>query len=242
MIFGMLGYGRFGKLWATALTPYGEVWVHDLKQLQNFKNSKIKNMSLHQLANVDILFLTLPISEIAKGCQQIKPFLKPSTLIVDCCSVKIYPIQIIQKVLGKQQPLLPTHPLFGPDSVKKNQGLKNLKIVICPPTKRTKKQLQFMVILKKLGLQIIKATAKEHDQQMARSQALVHFIGRGLSLLHLKSQQLATPDFQALINMQQMVDNDSWQLFMDMQKYNPYAKKIRQQFIKQLNSIECKLK
>jgi prephenate dehydrogenase len=34
------------------------------------------------------------------------------------------------------------------------------------------------------------------------------------------------------------VINDSWQLFSDMNHYNPYAKKMRQDFIKAVKKID----
>ena len=49
--------------------------------------------------------------------------------------------------------------------------------------------------------------------------------------------ELATPDFQAFLNINKMVINDSWQLFLDMHSYNPFTKKIRQKLLQQLIKI-----
>jgi len=67
---------------------------------------------------------------------------------------------------------------------------------------------------------------------------LVHFIGRGLKALNLHHQEFATPDFEALININHMVVHDTWQLFLDMHRYNPYAKSIREKFIEQLSLLD----
>jgi len=37
------------------------------------------------------------------------------------------------------------------------------------------------------------------------------------------------------------VENDSWQLFLDMNKYNPYAKVTRDRFLKSMNDINSKV-
>ncbi|DAC71662.1 MAG TPA: prephenate dehydrogenase/arogenate dehydrogenase family protein, partial [Thermoplasmata archaeon] len=37
------------------------------------------------------------------------------------------------------------------------------------------------------------------------------------------------------------VENDTWQLFEDMNRYNPYAQAARQAFITAMNEIEGKL-
>jgi prephenate dehydrogenase len=72
---------------------------------------------------------------------------------------------------------------------------------------------------------------------MARSQALVHFIGRGLTPLDLGSQQISTPDYQALLDMNDMVRHDSWELFYDMQNNNPYTRKVRQILLTSLQKL-----
>jgi len=239
MIFGIVGYGRFGQLWANALQPFGEVRVYEKNQpIAHAADTEIKISTLEEVAQADVVFLLVPISELALTCQQIKPFLNPTTLIIDCCSVKIYPVEVMQKVFSKEQPLLATHPLFGPDSVKKIGGFEGHKIAICPIHCTKKQQQDMESIFKKMGLQIFVTTPDEHDKEMANSQGLVHFIGRGLAALDLQPQDIATPDFQALLNINTMVIHDTWRLFLDMHQYNPYTKQIRKKFIHQLTKLD----
>lgn len=234
MVFGIIGYGRFGKLWADCLKPFGKVLIYD------------KKSSLTQLKQVttqaEILFLLVPISALETCCKKISRLLKPQTIVVDACSVKEYPVQIMKKHLSKKQPIIATHPLFGPDSVAKN-GLAKQKIVVHPvqniqiaSAKKHYQQLQ--KILKQMKLQIIYATPQEHDQQMAISQALVHFVGRGLHSLTLKPQEISTPNYESLVTLNSMVNNDTWQLFLDMQNYNQYTQPIRKTFLKSLQKID----
>jgi len=228
MIFGIIGHGRFGQLWANALLPYGEVIIIDKAKPDSKKTG---------LKNIDILFILVPISDFEKCCVEIKHWVNPSTLIVDCCSVKVYPVKIMRKIFLPVQPILATHPLFGPDSVKKTGGLSEHKIVICSLNTNSPKQKRLISVFEKMGLHIINTTPEDHDKQMASSQALVHFIGRGLAGLELKAQELSTPDFQALLNINMMVMNDTQQLFLDMNRYNPFTKEMREKLIQQLISI-----
>jgi prephenate dehydrogenase len=92
-----------------------------------------------------------------------------------------------------------------------------------------------------MGLSVIESNARAHDKAMARSQALVHFIGRGLQTLALRAQRISTPDYETLLSMQRMVQSDSWQLFWDMQRYNPYTRSIRKNFLKNLHSLDLSL-
>jgi prephenate dehydrogenase len=238
MNFGIVGYGRFGKLWAKALVPFGAVCVNEKIFNPQTAEDNIEIVDLAQVAQADVVFLLVPISEFAACCQQIKPYLKPETLVVDCCSVKVYPANIMQKTFAPTQPIIATHPLFGPDSVQKSGGLQDHKIVVCPIRCSDQQQTDLQNLFKKMGLQVLLTTPDEHDKQMANSQALVHFIGRGLAALDLQPQELATPDFQALLNINKMVVNDTWRLFLDMHQYNSYAKPIRKKFIHQLLQVE----
>lgn len=238
MKFGIIGYGRFGKLWANALQPYGTVLVCEKTFNPQTAPEGIEVVSMAEVAGADVIFLLVPISEFASCCQQLAPLLKPETIVIDCCSVKVYPVTVMQQTLPEAQTIIATHPLFGPDSIKKTGGLKNHKIVVCPIHCTAAQQTELERLFNAMGLKIVLSTPDEHDRQMANSQSLVHFIGRGLAALDLQPQELATPDFQALLNINKMVVNDTWRLFLDMHQYNTYAKQIRKKFIHQLLQIE----
>lgn len=245
LVFGIIGFGRFGKLWAQCLKPFGEVKIYDKHTRTQAavpagKASLSKNFSfvpLREVVKAELLFLLVPISEIENICKKIAPLLAPHTVVIDACSVKTSPANSMKKRLPTGQPIIATHPLFGPDSVKKF-GLKNQKIVVSNIRASAKQLASFENILKKLKLNIIHATPQEHDLQMAKSQALVHFLGRGLGPLDLGPQDIATPDYNTLLRMNDMVNNDTWQLFYDMQNYNPYTKKIRHTFLKSLQKLD----
>lgn len=236
MNFGIIGYGRFGKLWAEALLTFGAVKVFD-KHLHEKPQKNIQFVNLQEVLDCDVLFILVPISDFESVCNQIKPLLSKKTLIVDCCSVKIFPTDIMQKVFEKEQPLLGTHPLFGPDSVKRYGGLAGHKIVLCPIRCSKEMLIEMEKIFHEMGLKVIISTSELHDKEMANSQGLVHFIGRGLAALNLQPQEISTPDFQALLNINQMVINDTWRLFLDMHQYNPYTKLVREKLLHQLTKL-----
>ena len=128
MRIGIIGYGRFGKLWAECLADSGqEVLVYE-KRVKS-KKLKVKScefVSLDKVVKVDFLFLLVPISEIENICREIARLLDKNTVVVDACSVKVFPAKIMIKYLPDKQPIIATHPLFGPDSVGRF-GLKGQK-------------------------------------------------------------------------------------------------------------------
>lgn len=238
MIYGIVGYGRFGQLWAEALKSFGEVRVYDPNPSRFPKDATVTPSPLEDVGQADVIFLTVPISAFEPVCQSLKPHLNPQAIVMDCCSVKLHPAEVMSRVFPDTQAIVATHPLFGPDSVGRSGGLRGHRIVLCPVRCSDDQKHQLLQLFVTMGLSVIESTPDEHDRQMARSQGLIHFIGRGLEALHLQAQQLSTPDFQALININAMVVNDAWQLFLDMHRFNPYTKEIRKSFLKQLNALD----
>lgn len=218
----------------------GPVLVYDTRPLPKNLGRNLKPENLEAVVKVQVLFLCVPISQLEKCCRQIAPMLNPQTLVVDACSVKLWPAKILKKFLPSRQPILATHPLFGPDSAKVNAGVKGLKIVVCSLRKNLPQEKMAVKIFKALDLKIIFAAPAEHDRQMAPSQALVHLIGRALGGLNLRPQAIATPDYASLLHVQDMVSRDTWQLFFDMQEKNPFTRGLREKFIKNLGDLDFK--
>ncbi len=231
MTFGVIGYGRFGKLWARCLEAYGEVKIYD------------KNLGLGRLEDVltcDYLFVLVPIGVFEEVCESIRDRLNPETVVVDACSVKMHPAQTMRHLFGEKQNMVATHPLFGPDSVAR-LGLAGRKMVLCPLKCDDKKLDELKKMFSAMQLEIFECCPEEHDEQMARSQALVHFLGRGLAALHLEKQDLYTPDYEALLRIHEVVNNDTLQLFLDMQRYNPFAAEVREKLLEKLERLNSEI-
>lgn len=231
MKFGIIGYGRFGKLWASCLEAYGDIKVYD-------KN--ISAGSVKEVVNCDFLFILVPIGNFKEVCESLKDKVPLSTVIVDACSVKMHPSDTMLRVFPQEQTVIATHPLFGPDSVSR-LGLAGRKIVLCPLRGDLEKMNELKKIFRAMQLEIFECTPQEHDLQMARSQALVHFLGRGLAALKLEKQELYTPDYEALLRIHDVVNNDTWQLFFDMQRYNPFTGDVREKLLEKLADLNFEI-
>lgn len=233
----IIGYGRFGKLLAKILYPFGEILVISRRNL-NYKN--IKKINYSDLKEADWIIPAVPISELQNVLKKINQYLKEGSLVMDVCSVKVYPCKWLKKHISPRADIMGTHPMFGPDSAK--NGLKGLQIVLCPIRISSSKLKIIKDIFKKLELKIIKTTPKEHDKQTAKSLALVHYLGRALAEAGIKKENISTLGFQRLLAVNETVNNDTWQLFLDMHNYNPYAENIRNNFIRSLEKINSKIK
>ncbi|NBK24364.1 MAG: prephenate dehydrogenase/arogenate dehydrogenase family protein, partial [Spirochaetia bacterium] len=147
------------------------------------------------------------------------------TLVMDTCSVKLYPAKLMREKLPKQVQCIATHPMFGPDSGK--NGVEGLPFVICPVNCEQKVLQDWVSEFKRWNLQVLSMSCEQHDREAAWSQGITHFIGRTLSELNLGETELATTGYRTLMTVVEQTCNDPLQLFYDLQRYNPYARQMR---------------
>ncbi|MGD8524037.1 MAG: prephenate dehydrogenase/arogenate dehydrogenase family protein [Desulfobacterales bacterium] len=239
-MIGIIGFGRFGRLMAKYMIGEFQVYAHDIED----KSSAINETgavaaSLEEVCRQKIVILAVPISGIQDVLKNISPLLRSDSLVVDVCSVKVYPVQWMKEILPDQVSILATHPMFGPDSAAKT--LVGSKIVLCKVRIDDDHYSQIKSYLASKHLTVIETTPEEHDKEIAVSLALTHFIGRSLSEFGASQQLIDTEGYKRLLHILEVVDHDTWQLFLDMNHYNPYARKQRMAFIKAMQSIEEKM-
>ena len=83
--------------------------------------------------------------------------------------------------------------------------------------------------------------AHNHDREAATTQGITHYLGRVLAELKLADSEIATLGYRKLLDIIEQTCNDSWQLFFDLQLYNPYTKEIRTSLSRSLKYIDNKL-
>jgi prephenate dehydrogenase len=237
---GIIGFGRFGRLAARYLAKDFPVGVHTRSdQDQAIRACGARPVSFETACGQRIVILCMPISAMRETLEQAAPLLRADALVVDVCSVKVYPVQWMRELLPASVSILPTHPMFGPDSAA--DSLQDRKIVLCPERiadghyKKIKRWLQHQ------GLIVIQATAQEHDEKIAVSLSLTHFIGRTLSAFGATDLDIDTEGYKRLMHILGVVSHDTWQLFEDMHTYNPYARQKRQAFIDAMTGIHERL-
>ncbi len=64
-------------------------------------------------------------------------------------------------------------------------------------------------------------TPDEHDREAAFTQGVAHYIGRVLSDLGIQRSPIGTVGYNKLLEIVEQTCNDPWQLFLDLQRYNP---------------------
>ena len=239
-MIGLIGFGRFGKLVISYLSRDFKIYVYNSgNKAEAIRNTGAAAVSFETACRQKIVLLCMPISAMESTLEKIAPLVNPQALIIDVCSVKALPVKWMREKLPETVYLLATHPMFGPDSA--GDSLKGQKIVLCPERISDRRYKKIADLLESLGLIVIESTPEDHDKQIAVSLALTHFIGRSLSSFGADDLLIDTEGYKRLLHILEVVENDTWQLFEDMHRFNPFAADTRREFLKAMLEIEKQL-
>jgi len=225
----VIGFGRFGRLWAKLLSTEFQVLVYDpqfTKPEPPPAESYASKVNLEQALAAEVIFYCLPISAFEKAlalhaCSY--GALLEGKLLVDTLSVKLHAQEVFNKYLPPGAQALLTHPLFGPDSA----GSNNTRIVV-NRFKCSVEIYQFWIsYFSTKQMRIIEMDPDEHDRQAAHSQGLTHLVSRILEQYQFDETEIDTKSCRQLLQIKRSLCSDSFELFSDMQKYNPYSETVR---------------
>lgn len=239
-MIGIIGYGRFGRLAARYLAKDYSVIVCGRGNIDDGNlPANVRTGSMEEVCSQRVVIPCVPISSFNAMLKTVAPLIRADALVVDVCSVKAYPVQWMQTELPRSVSILGTHPMFGPDSAA--AGIDGMKIALCRIRMSDSLYRKTVDYLTRAGLTVVETTPEEHDRQIAVSLALTHFIGRSLSAFKAGQLQIDTEGYKRLLHILDVVEHDTWQLFVDMNRYNPYAKEIRRSFMQAVEKIEAEL-
>lgn len=236
----IIGFGRFGELLANLSKDTFDVHIieSDLARQSAAKNSGFKLLPFMSVAEADLIFLAVPISQFEDMVKKLAAFVDERHTVIDLCSVKVYPAQLMQKYLTNST-LLATHPMFGPDSAK--NGLEGLQVAFCP----LRIEANQMQIIKQFweshGAVVTETTPEQHDKDSVYSQAFTYSLARIILNMRLPSVGFRTRSFAKLAEIAELSANDSEQLFHDMLFYNPYFSGMKEELEAAIKATEQKL-
>lgn len=235
----IIGFGNFGKFIAGILKEYFNIYIYDINITDELKKKFNYNFISVEIAlSKKLIVIAIPSQFIEDFLKKNKKYINKNAIFIDVCSVKIKPLQIMEKYLYLTNKIIGTHPLFGPNSAKNN--IAGHKIVICPiRIKKINPIIQFMK--KKLQLDVIIKTPEEHDKEMAMIQGLSHFLAKALDEIGLRDSDVKTISFDYLLKMTEILKHDTQELFNTIENENPYAKDIREALISKLIEINNEL-
>ena len=124
MKIAVIGAGKMGRWFAKFFLEQGiSVVVSDKdkdKLLKIAEELKVETASnVDAVRSADKVLICVPIENFEDVIAEIHPYIRPEQEIMDICSVKELPVNIMHKYI-KNGAILGTHPLFGP-------GVKSIK-------------------------------------------------------------------------------------------------------------------
>lgn len=234
MTIGVYGLGRFGYFWAELLARHASVCAYS-RDASRPVPTGVRKVGEQELLSLPVIFLCVAISAMEEVVSRIRGRLSSGALIMDTCSVKTYPVEVMQRLLPASVSVLGTHPMFGPDSGR--NGVAGLPMILCPARIDTGEIARWRDFFASLELSVSVMSPDDHDREAAYTQGVTHYIGRVLSDFGVERSQIATVGFAKLLEIVEQTCNDPWQLFLDLQRYNPHTREMRAKLSKSLAAV-----
>ena len=215
----IIGFGRFGAMLHSLLSKGFEVDVFDKNSIDN---SDVNEVSLEDALQNETIFIAVPIRDFENLVKDISKKISSGKTVIDVCSVKVFPKKVMLDNLSNETDIIATHPLFGPDSLKDSGSVMTMESV-----RNTIGRYNFWKnYFESQNILIEEISAEEHDMMAARSQGLTHFVGRVIDDFGTNQTRIDTEGYKALHKLVNQTCNDTWELFEDIQNFNPFTEKM----------------
>lgn len=226
---GLLGFGAFGRLMARHLQPHLRLVVCDPARppQPDPAGQGLVPGDIAAVAACDIVVLAVPVDAMAQAIASLRPHLRAGTVVLDVGSVKIEPARLLLEGLPEHVEIIGTHPLFGPQSAR--DGLAGLKIALCPIRGHCVRRIAAF-LRGTFALDVILTTPDAHDRDMALVQGLTHLVAKILVRMEPVPRRMTTRSFELLMQATEMVRHDAPGVFLAIERANPHARAVREQF------------
>ena len=181
------------------------------------KKKDVKAKIEREIKNINKIF-----SDFEDLIVEISDKIAPGKTIIDVCSVKVFPKQVMLNKLPSETDIIATHPFFAHDSLKDSGSVMTMESV-----RNSFDRYDFWKnYFESQNITIEEISAEEHDMMAARSQGLTHFVGRVIDDFGTNQTRIDTEGYKALHKLVNQTCNDTWELFEDIQNFNPYTEKM----------------
>ncbi|HWQ86538.1 prephenate dehydrogenase [Brevundimonas sp.] len=224
---GLIGFGAFGRLTARHLIPHFEILAYDPAATDD-PDDLVRLTDLAEAAACPVVVLAVPVEALEATVAAIAPHVTPGALVLDVGSVKVKPAGIMAGGLPPSVQIVGTHPLFGPQSGK--DGIAGLRIAVCAVRGAPAARRVAAFCRAALGLKVFLVSPEDHDREAATVQGLTHLIARVLMAMEPLPARMTTVSFERLMQAVDLVRHDSPAVFRAIERDNPFAAAVREQF------------
>lgn len=233
---GIIGFGQFGSFLTEFIPANSKIWAYDPHPSQ--PDSRVQFVSFEECCRSDIILLAIPLAAYPVFLDKLAGLIKPQQLVIDICSVKTKPQQLIDNALKKHPNLLMTHPLFGRQSYKK-PGVQSKLIVTEQRGSLAGEVLAYLT--DHFAIDISEMSAEEHDKMMATIHAVTFCIARGLANLQIPEVKFTTPSYKMILDLVTFDTTHSEGLFETILLGNPFASDVPATIAKVFSELDSEL-
>lgn len=190
--------------------------------------------SLKELANADVIILSVPMSATKGLVEQLVPYLRVGQLVVENCSIKASSLPHLLALVPAGVEVLGIHTMFGGDVPTMSEE----NIIITKTTSSAAKAQAFEDLLYKHGARISAADTAEHDATTSYVQTLIQFalltvaeVMSGAAIDSKKLDIFSTPNSRRVFEAITKVLSQNDDLIRDLQLLNTNALRVRNRFL-----------
>ncbi len=234
---GIIGTGRFGSYMAGQLRQVG----YTVQTVDRTDPADGRQAALERVCAAPLVIYAVPMRALEGALLETRALLNPDTIVLDVSSVKVMPCALLVRHLPGIAKCS-AHPLFGPQSAPVRCAGQRIALCTLPTIGDTPAAphhiARVRTLFERLGLHVVECTPEEHDRQIAQSQFITHFIGRGAVQAGIARVAVSTRTHDALMDIVDVTSGDSLEMFEDMAALNPMAASVRTQFLDALHAID----
>lgn len=201
---------------------------------------RYSNNNKKVVQNSDIVIISVPISSTESVIEELAPFMKDGSLMLDVTSVKEGPSKKMNECLKETVDFIPTHPVFGPRTADLSG-----QVVVLTPLRKGKWYNRVKDFLEEKGLKIVETTAEHHDEMMGVVQVLTHFsyISTASAIEKLKinikdTEDYESPIYNLMIDTIARIVSQNPYLTYSIQHENKRGEKIRQALFDSMSELK----
>ncbi|MEM2440445.1 MAG: prephenate dehydrogenase/arogenate dehydrogenase family protein [Candidatus Bathyarchaeia archaeon] len=239
MRIAIIGAGRMGRWFAKFFKEQGFTVVasdRDKEKLQKLKeelNVEIAD-NVKAVESADRILVCVPIDNFEDVIKEISTHIRPWQELMDICSVKEAPVNIMHKYISNAV-TLGTHPMFGPGA----KSLKGQNFVLTPTNVEEQALAEdFGKWLESKGANVFFTTPQEHDRIMSIVIGLPYFLSHVVcdTLLSIgefeKAKKVSGISYKLLLTLVEAVISEETELATSIQMKLPEMGKLGELLLK----------
>lgn len=183
LVIAIVGFGNFGQFLGKQFAKQGHR-VIGMSRGDYSETAAAIGCEYVRDANVlmdskpDVVLFSTSIMSLHSVLAKFPTERLAGVLVVDVLSVKMYPHDLLLKVLPESADILCTHPMFGPESGKQSwEGLPFVYEIVRARKSTLQRCNDFVKVWEREKCRMVEMSCEQHDEYAASTQFITHTTG-----------------------------------------------------------------